>query len=186
MKKLIKRGFAALLALTLALGMSVSAFAAEGPAATEPAVAEKDYRLTNSDNNSKSPAEEFQFTVEKVGVTDATDEHGNKLTEADMPNLTITPVNYKDGGAGSADSKQKLVVTPDKDFPNVGIYTYKVTEKAGDTAGVTYSKQELTLIATVYHEGQEKDMTVSYVFKDGATKNPRHRQQLLRRCSVRG
>ena len=29
MKKLIKRGFAALLALTLALGMSVSAFAAE-------------------------------------------------------------------------------------------------------------------------------------------------------------
>lgn len=41
MKKLIKRGFAALLALTLALGMSVSAFAAEGPAATEPAVAEK-------------------------------------------------------------------------------------------------------------------------------------------------
>lgn len=63
MKKLIKRGFAALLALTLALGMSVSAFAAEGPAATEPAVAEKDYRLTNSDNNSKSPAEEFQFPV---------------------------------------------------------------------------------------------------------------------------
>ena len=32
MKKLIKRGFAALLALTLALGMSVSAFAADaGP-----------------------------------------------------------------------------------------------------------------------------------------------------------
>ena len=170
MKKLIKRGFAALLALTLALGMSVSAFAAEGPAATESAVAEKDYRLTN--DKTTSPEETFQFTVTKVGVTDATDEHGNKLTEADMPNLTITPVSYKEGGAGSADSKQKLVVTPDKDFPNVGIYTYKVTEKAGDTAGVTYSKQELTLIATVYHEGYEKDMTVSYVFKDGATKNP--------------
>ena len=164
MKKLIKRGFAALLALTLALGMSVSAFAVEGPAATEPAVAEKDYRLTN--DKTTSPEETFQFTVTKVGVTDATDEHG------DMPNLTITPVSYKEGGAGSADSKQKLVVTPDKDFPNVGIYTYKVTENAGNTAGVTYSKQELTLIATVYHEGQEKDMTVSYVFKDGATKNP--------------
>ena len=89
MKKLIKRGFAALLALTLALGMSVSAFAAEGPAATEPAVAEKDYRLTN--DKTTSPEETFQFTVTKVGVTDATDEHGNKLTEADMPNLTITP-----------------------------------------------------------------------------------------------
>lgn len=172
MKKLIKRGFAALLALTLALGMSVSAFAAEGPAATETAVAEKEYRLTNSDNQSQSPEETFKFTVEKVGVTDATDEHGNKLTEADMPNLTITPVSYKKGGAGSADSKQKLVVTPDKDFPNVGIYTYKVTEQVGDTAGVTYSKQELTLIATVYHKDTGKEMTVSYVFKDNKTKNP--------------
>lgn len=45
MKKLIKRGFAALLALTLALGMSVSAFAVEGTADTKTAVAKKDYQL---------------------------------------------------------------------------------------------------------------------------------------------
>lgn len=147
MKKLIKRGFAALLALTLALGMSVSAFAAEGTTATEPAVAEKDYRLTNP--NTTSPEETFQFTVTKVGVTDATDEHGNKLTEADMPNLTITPVSYKEGGAGSADSKQKLVVTPDKDFPNVGIYTYKVTEKAGDTGVILHSAPYVLLLVGV-------------------------------------
>lgn len=170
MKKLIKRGFAALLALTLALGMSVSAFAAEGTTATETAVAEKEYRLTN--DKTTSPEETFKFTVTKVGVTDATDANGNKLTTNDMPDLTITPVSYKEGGAGSADSKQRLVVTPNTSFPNVGIYTYKVTEQAGDTAGVTYSKQELTLIATVYHEGYEKDMTVSYVFKDNKTKNP--------------
>ena len=42
MKKLIKRGFAALLALTLALGMSVSAFAAEGTADTKAAVVRKE------------------------------------------------------------------------------------------------------------------------------------------------
>lgn len=47
MKKLIKRGFAALLALTLALGMSVSAFAIEGTTDTATAVAKKDYQLTN-------------------------------------------------------------------------------------------------------------------------------------------
>lgn len=173
MKKLIKHGFAALLALTLALGMSVSAFAVDGAAATETAVAEKDYQLTNTDTNSQSPAETFQFTVDKVGVTDATDANGNKLTEDDMPDLTITPVSYEKGGAGSANSKQPLVVTPNTPFPSVGIYTYTVTEKPGDTAGVTYSKERLTLIATVYHENDStKEMKVSYVFRDAKTKNP--------------
>lgn len=57
MKKLIKRGFAALLALTLALGMSVSAFAIEGTTDTATAVAKKDYQLTNPDTT--SPAETF-------------------------------------------------------------------------------------------------------------------------------
>ena len=172
MKKLIKRGFAALLALTLALGMSVSAFAVDGPAATEPAVAEKDYQLTNK--GYESPAETFQFTVEKQSVTDATNSDGTAVTEEQMPNLTITDVSYEKGGAGSANSKQKLVVTtPAADFPSVGIYTYTVTEKKGDTAGVTYSEQELTLIATVYYESDDaKDMKVSYVFRDAMTKNP--------------
>ena len=61
MKKLIKRGFAALLALTLALGMSVSAFAVDATADTKTAtaVAKKDYQLLNSDTNSQSPEEEF-------------------------------------------------------------------------------------------------------------------------------
>ncbi len=67
MKKLIKRGFAALLALTLALGMSVSAFAVEGTADTKTAVAKKDYQQINP--NTTSPAEDFHFTVEKVGAT---------------------------------------------------------------------------------------------------------------------
>lgn len=119
MKKLIKRGFAALLALTLALGMSISAFAVEGTADTKTAVAKKDYQLTNS--GTTSPAEKFQFTVKKVGVTDGTKADGSPLTEADMPNLTITPVSYEQGGAGSADSKQPLVVKADKaGFPERG------------------------------------------------------------------
>ena len=169
MKKLIKRGFAALLALTLALGMSVSAFAVDEPAEAK-AVAEKDYQLTNP--GYESPAETFQFTVEKESVTDATDVNGKPLTKDAMPDLTITDVSYEKGGAGSANSKQPLVVTPKSAFPSVGIYNYTVTEKKGDTAGVTYSEQRLTLVATVYHDGPGKEMKVSYVFKDAETKNP--------------
>lgn len=159
MKKLIKRGFAALLALTLALGMSVSAFAADGTA-----VAKKEYQRTNTDTT--SPAETFTFTAEAEKVTDATNEDGTPLTKDDMPKITIAPVVYEEGEAGSATSVKDLVVTtPVTAFPNVGVYTYKVTETASNTAGVTCSKQDLTLVAMVYHEGFEKDMKVAYTFK---------------------
>lgn len=164
MKKLIKRGFAALLALTLALGMSVSAFAADATADTKAAVVKKEYQRTNTDTT--SPAETFTFTAEADNVTDATDVNGKPLTKDNMPKLTIAPVVYEEGEAGSATSVKDLVVTtPVTAFPNVGIYTYKVTETASNTAGVTCSKQDLTLIATVYHEGYEKDMKVAYTFK---------------------
>lgn len=160
MKKLIKRGFAALLALTLALGMSVSAFAVDGPADTKAAVVRKEYQRTNTDTT--SPAETFTFTAEAEKVTDATKVDGTPLTKDDMPELTIAPVVYEEGEAGSATSVKDLVVTtPVTDFPNVGVYTYKVTETASNTAGVTCSKQDLTLVATVYHEGFEKDMKVA-------------------------
>ena len=158
MKKLIKHGFAALLALTLALGMSVSAFAVDGTA-----VAKKDYQLTNT--GTTSPAETFQFTVEKVSVTDATNPDGTAVTTEQMPNLTITPVSYDAGAAGSATSKQDLVVTPDKDFPSVGVYTYTVTEADGKTAGVTYNKEKLELKATVFHDAATGALKVAYAFR---------------------
>ncbi len=115
MKKLIKRGFAALLALTLALGMSVSAFAADGTA-----VAKKDYQLTNSDTKSESPEETFTFTAEAANVTDANNPNGSAVTTDQMPNLTITVDKYNKGEAGSANSKKALHVTKDKDFPERG------------------------------------------------------------------
>ena len=158
MKKLIKRGFAALLALTLALGMSVSAFAADGTA-----VAKKNYQLTNSDTT--SPEETFQFTAKAEGATDAINSDGTAVTTADMPNLTITVDKYNEGEAGSANSKKDLRVTPDKDFPSVGVYTYTVTETDGKTAGVTYNKEKLELKATVFHDAATGAMKVAYAFR---------------------
>lgn len=165
MKKLIKRGFAALLALTLALGMSVSAFAADGTA-----VAKKDYQRTNPDTT--SPEETFTFTAEAANVTDATNPDGSKVTTDQMPHLTITVDKYNEGAAGSADCKHDLVVTPDKPFPSVGVYTYTVTETDGKTAGVTYNKEKLELKATVFHDKSSNDaIKVSYTFRvDGSKK----------------
>lgn len=169
MKKLIKRGFAALLALTLALGMSVSAFAIEGTADTKTAVAKKDYQLTNPDTT--SPAETFTFTATAKEVTDATNPDGTAVTTEQMPNLTITPVSYAAGAAGSAaNSKQDLLVKPDKAFPSVGVYTYTVTETDGKTAGVTYNKEKLELKATVFHDAATDAIKVHYAFRVDANK----------------
>ena len=167
MKKLIKRGFAALLALTLALGMSVSAFAAEGTADTKTAtaVAKKDYQLLNSDTNSQSPEEEFQFTAEAVGATGAINPDGTEVTKKDMPNLTITVDKYNEGEASSAGSKHDLLVKADKDFPSVGVYTYTVTETDGKTAGVTYNEKKLELKATVFHDAKTSEIKVAYAFR---------------------
>lgn len=164
MKKLIKRGFAALLALTLALGMSVSAFAADEAAAAAPAVTKKDYQLTNSDTQSKSPEETFTFTAEAAKVTDANNPDGSAVTTAQMPKLTISVDKYNEGEAGSANSKKALHFTKDKPFPSVGIYTYDVTETNGKIAGVGYNQEKLQLKVTVFHDAETSAIKEAYAF----------------------
>ena len=167
----IKRGFAALLALTLALGMSISAFAIEGTADTGTAVAKKDYQVINKDKAfPESPEETFTFTATAKEVTDATNEKGDPLTVADMPSLTITVDKYNEGEAGSTNSKKDLRVTPNKPFPSVGIYTYTVTETVGNTAGVAYSKDPMELKVTVFHDAETGKIKVAYAFKVDGTK----------------
>lgn len=168
MKKLIKRGFAALLALTLALGMSVSAFAADETADTgtaeAKAVTEKDYQLTHTDTQSKSPEETFTFTATAAKVTDANNPDGTAVTTEQMPKLTITVDKYNEGEAGSANSKKALHFTKDKPFPSVGIYTYDVTETVGNTAGVGYNKEKLQLKVTVFHDAETSKIKEAYAF----------------------
>ena len=157
MNKYLKRGFTGLLALTLAAGMSVPAFAADTDAAVK-----KDYRLTNA--GTVSPAERFGFVVEKVSVTEGTRADGSALTLDDMPALSISSADYAAGENG----EKNLIITPASAFPNVGVYTYRVTETAGDTAGVTYDGRQMELKATVYYDAQGA-LAVEYAFRpDGS------------------
>ena len=162
MNKFVKRGCTVLLALTLALGMSVSAFAAGEP------TVKKDYQLTNA--GTTSPEETFQFTVEKVGVTDGTKADGSPLTEDDMPNLTIAAATYTAGGAGSANEVKNLTISHTAPFPNVGVYTYTVKETKGNTAGVTYYEKTMKLVVTVTH-GKGDKLVETYAFYPDAS-NP--------------
>ena len=87
-----------------------------------------------------------------------------------MPHLTITPVSYKPGEAGSDTRVKGLDVKPDKDFPSVGVYTYTVTETDGKTAGVTYNQEKLELKVTVFHDSETNKIKVAYAFRVGANK----------------
>ena len=156
MNKFVKRGCTVLLALTLALGMSVSAFAAAG----EPTV-KKDYQLANP--GTKSPEETFKFTVTADSMTEAYDENGDLLTKEDMPALTIADATYAAGDAGSANEVQNLTISHKDPFPNVGVYTYTVKETKGNTAGVTYYEKTMKLVVTVAHgDGDALDETYAF------------------------
>lgn len=155
MNKFVKRGCTVLLALTLALGMSVSAFAAGEP------TVKKDYKLANA--GTTSPEETFTFEVKAKSMTEAFDEDGNVLDVNDMPALTIDPAHYAGGEAGSANEVQNLTISHMDPFPNVGVYTYTVKETKGNTAGVTYYEKTMKLVVTVAHgDGDALDETYAF------------------------
>lgn len=98
------------------------------------------YNLTNK--GTFSPAETFTFTLVCTGVTDA----ASGIDATDAPTLTATDATFARGDAGSATNSKEITLTANKAFPSVGKYTYKMTETAGDTAGVTYTTSELELV----------------------------------------
>ena len=161
MNKFVKRGCTVLLALTLALGMSVSAFAAD---AASTATMQKNYKVTNG--GTTTPAEAFTFTAKAVSVTDGTKTDGTPLTVADMPALTISSAAYTEGQSGLKD----LTISHEKTFPNVGVYTYEVTETAGTTAGVTYNTNNMKLVVTVAHGDGDALVETYNFYPDGTNK----------------
>lgn len=186
MKKLLSIGLAAM----LAFGLATTSFAATDDAAAEltatptytdmsQAVIKKVYAATNSDTT--SPAETFNFTIERTAVSDA----AAGITPENMPLPTIGVVEYAAGEAGSATKEKQLIVNLNDAegksiYSSVGVYTYTIKETAGATAGVTYHSDPITLKVTVIEQdGQirvaavhtEKEIVDTDKNKEGTTKS---------------
>ena len=161
----MKKCFALLLTLLLALGLTATAFAAEGETPTRPSITvdgqtyeditevpiTKLYQLVN--DGTVSPAETFRFSIAADSVTDSA-----ITAAADMPVFTPSTfdITFSEGAATAAGASSSFVL-PLPEFSSVGIYTYKITESAGSTAGVTYNGQALYLKITVLQpEGEGK------------------------------
>lgn len=162
-----KKVLAGALTCAMMLTMGMTAFAADGNVGGG---MKKVYKLTNE--GTVSPAETFHFTATFDHVTDAAD-------GVTGPALTIADADYAEKAATVAGAEKTLAITPAAAFPSVGIYTYKVTETAGTTAGVTYSTSEKTLVVTVtqgenglketyaLHDGNDKTDTVENKYSAG-------------------
>lgn len=145
-----KKLTAGALALSMMFAMATPAFALTSPEIQYSDMTSvtftKTYEATNT--NTTSPEEEFKFDIVGVDVTDAAE--GVTIGTYGMP--TVGTAHYIAGEAGSANKAKKITV----DLPtygSVGIYTYKITEKAQGTAGVTYWGKDIILKVTVIEQG---------------------------------
>lgn len=168
MKKLLS----VILALVMILSLSTVAFA-ETTDPSEPKVYEdmstvtltKEYKLTN--NGTTSPAETFTFSaLTCTSVTDA----GVGVTAENAPVPTIGSVEYAAGEAGSATARKNITITLPT-YNAVGVYTYTFTETQGNTAGVTYRTEPITLVVTVIEQDGKVRVAAVHTENAGSTKS---------------
>lgn len=156
-----KKIFATCMAVALTLGMSVTAFA-QGADATF----KKTYKLTNA--STTSPAETFTFGFSGGTLTKGED---NGKTAPDLDDVTI---EFGEGAATmDGVTKNVSMALEDIEWPSVGIYTYTLKEKSGNTAGVTYSDAEykVKLLVTFDDNGNRKLTEVQLLDKDETDKS---------------
>ena len=163
--KRVKRLFACLLALTMTLGLSATAFAADGgttPTDQETVTIKKVYKLVGQGT---SPAE--TFTLEQVGDGTVTD---GEATSA--PHLgTITGAAFAEGAA-TVDGTTGNITVALPGYTSVGVYEYTLKEVAGTTAGVNYYGKNIKLVVTVVN-GNDGKLRIAAVHTEavGEAKN---------------
>ena len=157
--KRVKRLFACLLALTMMLGLSATAFAAETegdvqkPANGGTVTFEKEYKLVGE---GISPAETFEFNIAPAVVENG----GVDAGKQHMP--TVGTAAYAQNGATTAGAKKAVTVTLPT-YTSVGVYSYTITEKTGTTAGVAYDSKSVTMkVTAVDNNGTIEIAAVSF------------------------
>lgn len=160
MKKM-KKALAAMMAATMVMSANMTAWAANEVDTNKDMTTitiTKDYRVTDTENLGHNPAETFKFTIAGVSVTDA----NSYVNVGNMPIPTIGEVAYADGEAGVEGKMSKNIAVILPEYTSVGIYTYKINEVVGDTAGVTYYGEDIKLVVTV-QQGDDGKIRVAAV-----------------------
>lgn len=100
-------------------------------------------------NHGTAPAETFTYNFTPVSYKNG---NGETVEGAAIP--AIAPVTIAFNEAISATTQKTAEVSIDANDYELGVYTYKVSETAGKTAGVTYSNENLYLVLTIVRDAQ--------------------------------
>ena len=130
----------------------------------------KVYKLSKDTEYASSPAETFKFVIEKVSAEETgLNASGVKVDVNNMPMFEDTEVEiaFAEGEATLAgDTNTATLTLPTYDA--VGVYTYKITEQASNTAGLTIDTNVLYLKVTVV-EDQGKKYVAALHYSDPTT-----------------
>ena len=137
MKKLL----IVLLTIAMVLGMSGVAFATEngnGDQTTDWTQVTINKNITLTNTGTVNPAETFNFTIGAgTGLRDG----------KSVPAPAFTPNTFSISVAQGGETASANINLPI--FNGVGVYTYPITETAGNTAGMTYDIVPKDLVVTV-------------------------------------
>ena len=156
----MKKILSIVLALVMILSLSTVVFAAEDTKATFT----KEYVV----NNGEAPAETFAFEVEFVGFKN------NESVETEIEASAAPEVTL--GNAAFAAIKEDGTAAVDVEIGDVtdaalGVYTYEITEVAGNTAGVIYNDKSIFLVVTVLRDESSENHYVAAVHYEAANGN---------------
>ena len=148
------------LALVLVLSMGTVAFAADyNDYLDVNPVVPKTYKV----NNGTAPAETFTFSFTGVSYKNG---DGETVANATIPAIDNVTISFD---AISKTASKSVAVDIDANDYALGVYTYKVTEVAGSTAGVTYSDEELYLVLTILRDESSNQHYVAAMHYESAT-----------------
>lgn len=191
MKKTIRLLFCLTLVLTMMLAMSVSAFAKEvyhdstgSKEDTTKITFTKHYKLEGdmTAEKGKSPAEKFTVSFKKTLAQNTSGDIINEFEAQENVYGKIDDITIEaDQSDARATGKNLTSVVTIPDFGTVGGFWYEVTEKAGNTAGVTYDANKYYMHVQVLNgttDGQFIRLVTLHTkpgsehYKDGLIKCP--------------
>ena len=143
MKKLLSLAMA--LVMGLSMGAPVLAVGVVGgnayPYTDETKIKiDKEIKLTNE--GTVNPAEIFNFTV-GTGTVD-----GTGVSGVTAPKINDFSISFDEEGQVASSTDLQLPT-----FKHVGVYTYEISETAGNTAGMRYNEKAYKLQVTVFNDG---------------------------------
>lgn len=163
----MKKFLSILLALALVLSLGTVAFAVEGDNSYADKINEKpSISKTYKVNNGTAPAETFTYTFEAVSHKDP---NGTEVGTDDMHEITPVQIHFDEIPAEQGSKEGEVELNINVDNYELGVYTYRVTEQAGNTAGVTYSTEELYLVLSVILDENDEKCFVAAMRKGSAT-----------------